>query len=47
MTVTDLELTVEQQRTALAEHLKTHGIGADERWDVETLQALHDMAGEN
>jgi hypothetical protein len=43
MTVTaDTTLTDEQRAQALREHLRTHGVGADERWDVETLQALHD-----
>ena len=39
-----LALTREQQRTALAQHLTLHRVGADERWDGETLQALHAFA---
>lgn len=43
--ISDPVLTDEERRQALVEHLRAHGIGADERWDVEALQALHDLAG--
>lgn len=38
------DLTDREQSAALAEHLRTHRIGAPADTDLELLQALHTLA---
>jgi hypothetical protein len=45
MTTTQTAESADLDRQAqLREHLRRHHIGADERWDADTLHALHDWA---